>query len=205
MTVATRLPHVTAYLDALPGRPESFRSCEVRREVLDRYSQEFARLARDPGVPESAAKLLSGKTLDGWVPEVDFQLAHLAVRDLAFTTDAAFHQWTFSMNKELFDKPLLRTLMRLLSPTLVILGASKRWHALHRGSTLTTGKVEESNGRVHTTARLTFPSGLFSRLFLEGLEHGFAAAVAGARGLETRVELQTIAEASADYRISFRA
>src|SRR5690606_8444074 len=106
---------------------------------------------------------------------------------------------------DMFDKPLLRPLMRLVSPTLIGMGSAKRWNAFHQGSSLVAEPVREDGGRVSTRSRLTFPEHLFSNLFLHGLARAFEAAVAGARGEDPRVEVGVVTPPSAEYTVSFRS
>ncbi|HEX7671686.1 MAG TPA: hypothetical protein VF395_18965, partial [Polyangiaceae bacterium] len=138
------------------------------------------------------------------VPAVVFQVAYLVVRDLGFSDDDTFHRWLFDANQEMFDKPLLRNLMKLVSPSLVVMGASKRWAAFHRGSELFPGPVETVDGRTVTVTRLMFPDGLFSQVFLVGLEHAFLAAVTAARAKDPRVKLSAMEPGVATFTASWR-
>jgi hypothetical protein len=202
----SRFPLAAAYLNALPFGLESYPDCSLRSEVIEPFRRDFGKVAHAPGLPPAVVSLLAGPTATKrWVPEVLFQTTNLVIRDVAFQSDAAFFQWTHDVNHEIFDKPLLRQLMRLFSPTLIVVGAAKRWAAFHRGSTLTSNPVSEANGRVRASARLDFPEGLFAKVSLEAFEHAFLAALAGSRAKGVEVKLANATPTTAEYRVSFLA
>jgi hypothetical protein len=202
---SARLPRTATYLDTLPKGIESFKGCEVRSTVFEPHVRDFRRLAAEPDLPGPVADLLSGRLSETpWVPAVVFQVAYLVVRDLGFSDDDAFHRWLYDANQELFDKPLLRNLMKLVSPSLIVMGASKRWTAFHQGSELLPGAVETVDGRSVTLSRLKFPEGLFSHIFLVGLEHAFLAAVTAARAKDPTVKLSAIEPGLATFTASWR-
>jgi hypothetical protein len=202
---STRLPRTAGYLETLPSGFESFKGCEIRSTVFEPHVRDFARLGAEPSLPGPVADLLAGRLSDRmWVPEVVFQAAYLVVRDLGFEDDDAFHRWLFAANQEMFDKPLLRSLMKLVSPNLIVMGAAKRWSAFHQGSALLPGAVETVDGRTVTVTRLKYPEGLFTRMFLVGLEHAFLAAVMAARTKDPRVELSAVEPGEATFTASWR-
>jgi hypothetical protein len=173
--------------------------------MFEAYARDFGQLATEPSLPEPIADLLRGRLAGRvWVPETLFQAVHLVVRDLAFSDDPSFFRWVFETNAALFDKPLLRNLMRLLSPTLIVIGAARRWATFHQGSELTAGHVVRSDEGDETVARLRYPQGLFPIIFLEGLEHAFLAAISAARGKGARVKLGKVDLTEAEYRVTWR-
>jgi hypothetical protein len=198
-----RLPETCKYLASLPDGIRSFPKCMVKDVAVDAYVHDFSALASEPGLPEPVAELLRGGVRTTWLPETVFQVTHVVVRELAFPDDRAFFEWVFRANAELFDKPLLRSLMRLLSPGLIVIGAGKRWTTFHQGSDLVPGRVSRSGDREETTARLRYPSGLFTRAFLAGLEHAFLAALVASRAKGPRVELGAVSDGDAEYRVSW--
>jgi hypothetical protein len=202
---ATRLPELRNYLASLPRGLDSFPECSVRDFAVEAYAREFGRFGTEAGLPEPVANLFLGRFGASWLPEVHFQAAHAAVRDLAFPDDASFYEWLYRANVELFDRPVLRSLMRLLSPTLVVIGATRRWATFHVGSVLTTGKLGRQGNREMTRAKLQYPSGLFARCFLEGLEQAFLAALVASRAKDPDVKLEDVASEHAEYLVSWRA
>jgi hypothetical protein len=160
----------------------------------------------DPGLPGPVRDLFAGRLADQpWISEVVFQVAFLAVRDVVMSDDAVYTRWVHDVSLELYDKPFLRGLMRLLSPHLVVLGAARRWEAFHRGSQLTSGAVTVEDGRATTIGTLRFPAGLFSPTFLVGLEGALLAGIAMARAKDPVVHLTGSATpGTAVYTLSWR-
>lgn len=155
-------------------------------------------------MPEPLGALVRGTVEPrAWIPAVVFQAANLMVRDVAFATDEAFHDWTYDASRELFDKPLLRTLMRLMSPTLIVMGSARRWKEFHQGSTLVARTLSAQGPRARARATLTYPEGLYPRLFLSGLEHAFAAALAGARAKNPLVRLADASPTEAFFDVTW--
>ena len=204
-----RLPKAAEYLASLPQGLESFPGCRVRDITVEPYASAFGVLAGEPGLPTPVADLLRGITSGPSYPEVVFQVAHLVVRDRVFSDDASFFEWISNANAMVFDKPILRNLMRLVSPTLIVLGATKRWAAFHTGSELTAERVVATGDRAETLAHLKYPTGLFSRVFLLGLEQVFMAALLASRARDPRVSLGRVEGAGdvavATYQVSWMA
>ncbi len=192
---SARLPRAAAYLGALPRGLESFPGCRVRDVTVEPYARAFGALAEEPGLPAALVDLFAGAGGGSSYPEVVFQTAHLVVRDRVFQDDAPFYEWIFNANALLFDRPIVRSLMRLVSPSLIVLGAAKRWSAFHDGSELTADRVVISGPRAETLSHLRYPSGLFSDVFLRGLEHVFMAALLASSARDPRVTLARVKDA----------
>jgi hypothetical protein len=184
-----RLPRAAEYLASLPQGLDSFPGCRVRDITVEPYASAFGHLAGEGGLPAPVADLLRGIASGPWYPEVVFQVAHLVVRDRVFDDDASFFEWIFNANALVFEKPILRNLMRLVSPTLVVLGATKRWGTFHAGSELTAERLRATGERAETLAHLKHPAGVFSRVFLLGLERVFLASLLASRARDPQVKL----------------
>jgi hypothetical protein len=213
------MPRAAAYIASLPHGLQSFPGCRVRDVTVEPYVRAFGALAHEPGLPAPMAELFAGITSGPTYPEVVFQAAHLAVRDRVFSDDEPFYEWIFNANALLFDKPFLRNLMRLVSPTLIVLGAARRWAAFHDGSELYADRLVTGSERAETSSHLKYPAGLFSEVFLRGLEQAFMAALLASRAREPRVRLARVEDAGrgpmggdpranlsvATYEVSWRA
>jgi hypothetical protein len=206
IVLPARLPRTAEYIASLPRALESFPGCEIRSTVFEAHVRDFGRYASEPGLPGPVADLLAGRLASTtWVPEVVFLSAYLVTRDLAFSDDAAFHGWMLRANQEMFERPLVRTLMRVLSPGLVVLGAAKRWSTFHRGTTLEYRAVTATpGGRTECELDLSHPPGLFPPLFLVGIQQAFLAALIAARAREPRIELSAATPEKTTYVGSFR-
>ena len=142
--------------------------------------------ADDPRTPSAIRRAFTGSS-GTWMPEVFGVLVYVMAADQL--GDEAFFTWVYQDAARLFDRPLLRHLIKVVSPTLVTMGAARRWGALHQGTSLQADPVREVDGRMHTTGHLTFPSGLFPSVFAAGLAYSFRAAIEAARGHNVHVEL----------------
>jgi hypothetical protein len=205
MLDASQFPSASAYLRSLPAAWDSFPGCRVRALVFEHIGKQHSDLAQ--AAPDGPLRQLLKKRVESneWVPEVVGQVANLMVRDRYFASDEAYCEWTYEMSLNSFGKPLLRQLMRLMSPSLLVLGAAKRWSALHVGSELSTSAVRNLGERLEVTGHLQFPEGVFPELFLVGLCPAFRAAMSLSRGRDVTVTLAARKPSSADYVVNWAA
>jgi hypothetical protein len=203
MLDASQFPGASAYLQSLPAGLNSFPNCRVRALVFEHIGRRYPELSR--AVPPGPLAALLGSALDSssWVPEVVGQVANLMLRDACLESDEAYCDWTYEVSLVSFEKPLLRQLMRLMSPGLLVFGAAKRWGAVHSGTELTTSGVRNDGEQSEVTGRLRFPPGLFPDLFLMGLCPAFRAALSMARGRDIQVKLEGRTATAADYLVSW--
>jgi hypothetical protein len=203
MLDAARFPLTVEYLRGLSHGLDSFPRCRVRVLVFESMAKEFPILGRS-APPGPLAALLRGELQSSaWIPEVVGQVANLMLRDACLRSDSEYMQWAFRTNTKTFEKPLLRGLMRLISPSLIVIGASRRWNTVHEGSELSVTPPRTVGTRVETVGQLRYPRGLFSRLFLEGLVPAFSVALELARGRDVRVTLNHAQPDVAEYAVSW--
>jgi hypothetical protein len=93
----------------------------------------------------------------------------------------------FRFNQRLFEKPMYRLLMALVSPSRMILLGASRWSVFHRGSEM----VGTLFGRDRARVELSFPAGLFGAVHAIQYAEVVRAAVVAARAQECRVEIET--------------
>jgi hypothetical protein len=129
-------------MKSLPQGLETFPECRVRGEVFDDVRLRFPEIGRDPMLPGVVTAFFKGEYSNRWMPEVVGQTVNLMIRDAALPTDDAFHKWSYETSSRLFRDSPFRVLMKLVSPTLLVMGAAQRWSAMHAGTTLEAGKVE---------------------------------------------------------------
>jgi hypothetical protein len=175
-----QFPHTAAYLDDLPAGFASHPQCESLAETHD-GAVEIVRAEISPDrLPPEVLRLVAGEYGKGWFPEVIGMAAEMLVADVL--GDDEYRRWCYDDALQLFQRPIIRHLMRLVSPTLVVMGARSRWGAVHRGTALESKPVRREAGRVIAESSLTFPVSHYPPLFLEALAHSFRAAIEGARG-----------------------
>jgi hypothetical protein len=202
--LSSRYPRARSYLKSLPQGFDSFPDCRARGEVFDDVRMHFPELGRDPMLPPVIAGFFKGEYANRWMPEVVGQVVNLMIRDAALPTDDALLKWSYETSSRLFRDSPFRVLMKLVSPTLLVMGAAQRWSALHAGSTLESGKVERTEDGSATSGLLRFPAGLFPELFLRALAPAFQAAVENARARNVAVNLRRFSSTDAEYRITWR-
>lgn len=189
------LPRVAAYERSLPDGLGSYPQCRVRtvvvRASVDRFPGVLGRAGVDPGFSEQVG---SHVARDEWMPETLAVALALLCRDAEFSGDDAFLNWHYELSSEIFKQRLYRALMYVVSPTLVVLGAQKRWGAFRQGSTL-SAKVTRNEGE----ASLEFPSHLYPELTLRGFGEAFQAALVAARARGPSVELIDVTPRSARW------
>lgn len=179
------LPRTSAYVAALPGELDAYPRSRVRTAVTREITEQFPQVLEHPGIAGPVRDRLRKSIDQGeWMPDAEGMAIRMLVRDVVFDTDAEYHRWYFEIAARVFAKPLYRVLMYVVSPTLVMLGATRRWATFREGSTLTS-KVERNQG----VAELTFPEGLYPELTLVGFGEAFRASLSAARARSPRVEL----------------
>lgn len=191
------------YLERLPRGLDSHPECTARaepyREIWDRVPPP----QRDAQVGLAWERYAG----ESWVPEVLASATTLCQRD-SLDDDDAFLRWCYAINVDLFRGPLLRGLMRVLSPTLVVMGGARRWGVLHRGTELQVVRWRDprrarDDARRTVAVELRHPPHLFSplhhRQYAEGIRAGMH--VAGATDAEIEVASHP---GRAEYRGSYR-
>ncbi len=176
---AQKYPSAAAYLGGLPAGFDSFADCAVQAEALQELRKEFPELVKDSSLPAPIRGFLDGSSRNAWVSEVASNVLLHMVRDVHFASDEDFMSWAYENSRKVFRSPLYRALMFVMSPTLVVMGASKRWVTFHKGSTLSAKPVSQTGNQYSTVVTLDFPAGLFSELTLQRQGAAFKAALIG--------------------------
>ncbi|MEM6289765.1 MAG: hypothetical protein AAGA54_00825 [Myxococcota bacterium] len=189
-----------AYLDGLPNGFDSFPEAQG---LFDAFTPMLARLDLD-AVDARLRQALEAqeRRRAPWVPEALNTAIVLATADDA-ADDDVFLASVLDRNLELYKRPVYRALMFVLSPTLALMGAPRRWSAFHRGTTLDVGAWKPVGDRNTATLRLEHPAGLFPPLIHRAYAEAFRAA-----GVVTRADDVTIAcdstASSATFEVSYR-
>jgi len=141
------------------------------------------------------AWLPRGPSPAGWIPEAYANCLSLLFRESAFADDASCLAAFQDNNMELFSKPVYRVIMFVLSPTLAVMGAEKRWGTFRKGSRLTATQLRK-DGPDHRAARiqLDYPAGLHTDFHLKVIATGIesAARAAGASDLRMPLSPETV-------------
>lgn len=171
-------PHTYKYFSALPDGLSSYPQCQIKADVFRDVVKEFPTLVGNSSIPENLREHLGSNNRNAWQPEVIANTITLVVRDLNFESDQEYLDWFRRYIGTVFDKPLYRLAMHVLSTTLVVMGATGRWSSFHRGSTLViTEPVKRVGDRLRTKGKLNYPPNLFSGLLLGQLCATYLAAL----------------------------
>lgn len=195
-------PRATQYIRSFSNGLGSFPEQRINRDVYLDTATNFPQLLEHAMPPELQDLITNPK---GWAPEVWGIAVMLMTRDLCFESDAAFLNWTRDDVAKMYKRPAYRMLMFVMSPSLVIMGAAKRWQAFHEGSILrahATRKNKET-GRAETRLDLAMPEGLYPPLGLTVYGNAFASAIEAAGARDIRQESPSFDGEAYGYRLSW--
>lgn len=193
------LPLSAAYVAALPRGLDSYPQCRVRTAVTRLTLERFPKLLAHPGIADEYKERLRGVLADGeWMPETVGTTLRILTREIVFESDADYKAWTFEISSEVFRRPAYRVLMYVMSPSLVMLGATRRWNAFREGTKL----VANVSGNVGDI-RLTFPPQLYPLLVLEGFGEALRASLVAARARNVQLALDDAQPESARWSVSW--
>ncbi|MFK7988574.1 MAG: hypothetical protein AB8I08_21320 [Sandaracinaceae bacterium] len=196
----------TAYLDTyLAGLPEgmsSFPDCVVKANVLDEVLAWLVEV--EAGVPPSLAPAVARVSSD-WVPETLINALSLHIADVGYPTGESWVNSVYRRQRALYQTPLYRAVMVVLSPTLLMMGAADRWKAYRRGTALKVDRWQNSAHRRETIGSIRHPAGLYAELNLQSLGQAFLAAVDSCGARDAEVEIIEYAGDATRFRLSYRA
>jgi hypothetical protein len=167
----------------------------VTQLVLERFPQALDHA----GVERAFVDRVRSSVSHGeWMPEALGTAVRILTRDAVFATDDEYNQWNFEIAGELFARPFYRVLMYVVSPTLVMLGAQRRWSAFREGTTL-AARPHANGGDVV----LTFPARLYTPLVVAGFGQAFRASLVAARARGVKVALEDVQPDRARWSVTW--
>jgi hypothetical protein len=184
--VAPSLPRLDGYVRALPDGLASHPQCEQRAVLYLGLLKELPDAARVAmHLPPALRSLVDEPRRESaWISEVHSIALGLALCDLLMTSDDDLIALAYRMNRDLMTGALTRIIFMVVSPAILLTGASARWSAFHRGSTL------KSKGRGRGTIRLDYPEQLVPELIARVHARGFGAVLEGAGSRNASVTLR---------------
>lgn len=197
---AGQYPSAAAYLRALPGGLDAYPEAQCVTDVVLTLFEDFPALRdMDSASPRITELLRKPYKSGNWMLEAEANTILLMARDTHFRGDAAYLAWSEEMVRKVYDRPLYRVLMRILSPTLMVMGAQKRWSAFRRG---TQFSVEKRGDRAYTLL-LGFPQDLFNQLHLDAFGISFRVALEFAGAKDVQVPLTDSSRESGTFGLSW--
>lgn len=197
-------PRASAYLERLPHGIGSYPECQVRVDGRANLPKHFGALAETPGIPLPLREFLEGKVSEAWMPEVISVTALAMGRDAILESDDDLRDWCFRDAMDVFDSPLNKMLMKVMSPTLVVMGAAKRWNHWRLGSNLTASPVKQKDDRLETEIELVYPERLYDDTSRTQLGQVFVAAVIASSGKEPQIVHELVSPGTSHYRVSWQ-
>jgi hypothetical protein len=192
------------FLATLPAGIASYPACTSKFSVL---RERFA--SRSTPVPSGLLPTTVTDLLDAvpsssaWVPSVRLEAANLVFADTHFGGPGGHATYLALIrrdNTRLLGSPLYRALFALMSPERLLRRLPERWHAFHRGSTVSA--LEHTSKSI--VLALEYPPNLHHPLILQGFAVGFEVA-AGAAGAVEPVARHTVeSETMTRYAIRWR-
>lgn len=200
-----KFPRVAQYIDALPEGLGSYPECEANGAAIDYMHSTYPDVGSQTGLPELVRYYWENPKHRTWIPETVASTFYLALLDSHFANYEAYLDWSFESSSALFDTSWARVMMRLLSPTLVVLGAAKRWNAFHRGTTLETGAAKKYAETMRVTGELKYPANLFPTPMLDIFGRAFVAALEGSRAENAAYTLKETDNSTATFVVTWSA
>lgn len=161
---ASRFPRTAAYLDALADDLAAHPDALGRADIYADIKENHPKLLDESSLSDELRRELERDwPEDGWIPDVIGVTLLCMARDRLCQSDDEFSKWNAERLSSIFRTRWYRALMYVMSPTLVFMGTSKRWGAMHRASEFTSkGNAKACEGRL-TFPRFCFPKPSCSR------------------------------------------
>jgi len=198
-----RYPNAASYLDSLPDGVATFPTCRMNRHVLEHVGSDFPDLVTESSAPQPLVDFFKKRIAGDWITEAAGNVIYLMIRDRCFRDDASFRAWNQQNIDRLVRNPVFRAIMVLLSPSLVVMGAAKRWSSFHQGTEMKTEPMGQAGLRMQVRGNLTYPEGIYNRLLLELHCSTFLAALVAARAAAPEVRFVGATAGRAEYVASW--
>ncbi len=193
-------PRLAAYLDGLPQHILSYPEVMTRADYSLILRPKLASVLQGWDLPVSVKDFLNAPWKPGeWIPTVAYVALCEMARDHLWRTEEEFHQGMFDVGVEMYHSPMLRAISVVLGPSIVALGATKRWSTLHKGTTLTMKKQQKEC--VNLT--LGYPPKIFSEAGMKSLGAAICAAVSVYRGKNTACDIIFLHDTEAELFIKW--
>ncbi len=201
---AQRFRRTAAYLEKLPDGILSYPECQLKSDIHEEVGREFPQLLQGGGLPVILKQYLTGQHTEKWFPEAAGNALMLSIRDVCFSTDAAFLKWSCDYIGRLFQRPLYRILMNVFSTSLVVMGASKRWSTFHRGTQLKPEPLKKRDGRCYVTGEFSYPPHLYNDLIMDHMGSVYKAALLANRAEDIEIVVDSVGETKSRMSISWK-
>lgn len=196
-----RYPTLYTYMLKLPAGLSSYPEAQTTADLAIQVRERLPSTLPKEQLPKEIFRAVEAHWVPGqWISEVAFMTLLALARDLVFDNDDDFLRLCYDLAAASYSGKVMRSLMHFASPTLLLMGASKRWSIYKRGTELRSIKLDKHN----LVASLHFPPNLYHKLMLRGFAQSFAAAIEGTRARNVSVEVQSHSSTECKYNITWQ-
>jgi hypothetical protein len=202
-----KTPYLEEYLATLPDGLSSFPQARLRGEILDFVMDWLQEIEEPlPAVLRDPVRYYRpfGRAAK-WVPEVLECAISLHIATVGYPTGQSWLDEVYRRQRKVYQTPLYRALLIMLSPTLLTMVATERWRAFRKGSELKMDRWTTTPTGRFTTATLRYPPGLHTELTLRSLGEMMVAAIDSCGAKETKYELTEEIKGEARFSMSYVA
>ena len=195
-----RFKQMEEYLADVPGGlaayPDYLQKASIYRQIFSRRLR--AELA--PQLPPALGKLLSEPLpVSAWLPEVHVNALMIVLYDVQGYTEPTWVANGQMIARRLFQGPLYRALMMVVSPSVIINRARSRWEAMHRGIELSARMLADG----HATIRISYPRNLVPRVAALSYMSAFYGALEASGAREPICSLDMFGAEVATYDVTW--
>jgi Protein of unknown function (DUF2378) len=187
------------YIAGLPAGLDSYLDCQQKASIYrSNLERNGSRIPLKNLPPVIAQLVIEPLPISSWVATAHAHAYMIAAATYAFSSHEAFLADVVHGTKKLFTGPIYKLLMAVASPQTVVQGASRRWNALQRGTSLELEHIEPGHARVV----LRSPPGLVPSLMARYYAAAFTGVLEVSRAKQRNVQVlgQTPTEARFEAR-----
>jgi hypothetical protein len=194
-------PRTSKYLKSLPSGLDAYPDCRTATDLYILLRQLAPEVFKEPTLPVELRMRLG----EQWAPRqflpasLAFTLV-LALRDRHFKSDTSYKAALYEHGAAVFRQPLFRALMVIMSPSLMVMGASMRWKQWYENIPMTTKQLKKQEARL----RLMYPPNLCPETWLVGIGATYCAAIDCAGGKETQCTITELQPTTAEFSLLWK-
>lgn len=193
-------PRLAHYLDGLPHHLETHPIAQTKSDYSLILRPKLASFLTDASLPHAVRQTLNAPWQPGeWIPMTAYVALCAIARDLLWQTDEAYHQGMFDVATEMYKGPVYKTLFFMLGPSIVALGAARRWETLHQGTQVTVKMQREGSLQL----QLRYPERLIDVCGVQSLGASFCAIAAASRGKNPTFTLESMSDQEAQMLLQW--
>lgn len=194
-------PRLARYLASMPEGLASHPSAATKADFSLILRRHLTPCLEKVGAVEPVHALLTAPWRVGdWIPTSHYVALCALARDQIWTTEEAYHLGMVGVASEMYQGPLHRALFVMFGPSLVAMGAARRWGTLHRGTELIVKRQLKESVELVTT----FPPRLLTEESVRSLGAAFCAIALASHGKDATFTLLDLSETSAQMSIGWR-